>query len=231
MKTPIIMAAFGTTSRALDTYSYIDKIIKERFLGHEIIWSYSSRMVKDKLKKEKNIDLKNPRYVFSELHKKGCLWAVAQSMHLIGGHEFYRLVHDAEVSDIRTSVGLPLLSSPEDYHEVVEAMMEDMMEDVMEDVSTDGTEAVILVGHGTDHICWSSYLALSYILREKFGNNIFVGAVEGYPEKENIIKKVKSAGYKKVYLIPFMLVSGVHFEEDLSQVMKIHGKLLLKMRV
>ncbi len=207
MKTPIVMAVFGTTSRAIDTYSYIDKIIKDRFIGHEIIWAYSSRMVKDRLKKNKNIDLKHPYQVFSELHKKGYLWVVAQSMHIIAGYEFYRLVHDADNCTVRTSIGLPLLSSPADYRGVVDAMLSD--------VSVDGKEAIVIVGHGTDHPGWSSYLALSYMFREKFGNNIFVGVVEGYPGKENIVQKVKDGGFKKVCLIPFMLISGVHFEEDL----------------
>ncbi len=31
MQIPIVMVAFGNTSRALDTYAYIDGIIRDRF--------------------------------------------------------------------------------------------------------------------------------------------------------------------------------------------------------
>ena len=59
MKTPIVMVAFGTTTKA-----------------------------------RSDIELKPPYQVLSDLWAKGHQWAVVQSMHLICGHEFYRLVDD-----------------------------------------------------------------------------------------------------------------------------------------
>jgi sirohydrochlorin cobaltochelatase len=79
MKTPIVMAAFGTTTRALETYSFMNERISARFPDHEIFWSYSSRMVKDWIKKRRNIDLKHPHEVLYELEEKGFSWAVVQS--------------------------------------------------------------------------------------------------------------------------------------------------------
>ena len=51
MKPPIVLTAFGTTSKALETYSFMDTIIKRRFADHEVIWAYTSRIVRDKFKK------------------------------------------------------------------------------------------------------------------------------------------------------------------------------------
>ena len=34
LKTPIVLTAFGTTAKAMDTYDYMDKIIRERFSNH-----------------------------------------------------------------------------------------------------------------------------------------------------------------------------------------------------
>ena len=207
MKIPIVMAAFGTTTRALATYEYIDKSVWERFPDHEITWSYSSRMVKDWIKKRKNIDLKHPHEVLQELHEKGHEWAIVQSMHFLAGHEFYRLLAETDQALIRTSIGLPLLSSPEDYLSVI-----NVLRPVVE---AHPGEAIVLIGHGTDHPIWSSYLALHHMLREEIGSQIYVGVVEEYPEQNAIVAHVKQAGFKKVYLVPFMLVAGVHFEEDL----------------
>jgi sirohydrochlorin cobaltochelatase len=111
-------------------------------------------------------------------------------------------------SPVRTSIGLPLLSAPEDYEAVVQGLGNSFPD--LED------EAIVLVGHGTDHPIWSSYVALHHMFRERFGSRIFMGVVEGYPSRAEIVEAVKGAGFKKVRLIPFMLVAGTHFQEDLA---------------
>jgi sirohydrochlorin cobaltochelatase len=208
MKTPIVMAAFGTTTTALETYSLINQRLTKRFPDNEILWSYSSRMVKDWVKKRRDIDLKHPHQVLFELKEKGCTWAVVQSLHVLNGHEFYRLVEQVGQCAIRTSMGLPLLTSPEDFNDVIKALKDTFF--------THEDEALVMVGHGTDHPCWSVYVALNQMLREILGSKIFTGVVEGHPAKENIVEDVKKAGYKKVRIIPFILVAGVHFHEDLA---------------
>ena len=44
----IILAAFGTTSKALSTYALLDKQLRRHFAGHEIFWSFSSRLLSSK---------------------------------------------------------------------------------------------------------------------------------------------------------------------------------------
>lgn len=208
MDIPIVIAAFGTTTRALETYSYIDQHLKDHFPGREIVWAYSSRMVKDFIKKRRNIDLRHPHQVLTELKCKGYSWAVVQSLHLLNGHEFYRLVEEARQCDIRTSMGLPLLTDPQDLIAVVDAIgaCYNRFKD----------EIAVLVGHGTDHPTWSSYLALHHLFRERFGPRVFVSVVEGYPSREDIISAVKDMNCKSVRLIPFMIVAGTHMKEDIA---------------
>ncbi|QTA82423.1 Anaerobic cobalt chelatase [Desulfonema limicola] len=210
IKIPIVMAAFGTTRRAMETYSFIDNYCKKRFPGHDILWAFSSRMVKDWSKKRHDIDILHPYQVLNQLEDQGHKWAVVQSMHLMCGHEFYRLVEEIKDCEIRTSVGLPLLCEPEDYQAAV-TIFSNSFPDIDQ-------EAVIMVGHGTDHPGWCTYLALNYIFSENFKSGIYVGVVEknGYPPRDKIIQEVKHAGYKKVRLIPFMLVAGMHVEDDLA---------------
>lgn len=208
MNPPIVMAAFGTTTGALATYAYIDTRIRQRFPDHEIIWAYSSRMVKDRIKKRKNIDIVHPHEALRRLQEQGHEWAVVQSVHFLAGHEFYRLIEEAGGEEIRTAVGLPLLSSVADYQRIGTALAS-LIASRLPD------EAIVLVGHGTDHPSWASYPALQHLLRERFGERIFVGCVEEYPGADEIVARVAAAGLKKVCLIPFMLVAGVHFREDL----------------
>ena len=208
MNTPIVMAAFGTTTRALSTYAYIDGRIRQRFPDHEIVWAYSSRMVKDWVKKRKNIDTVHPYEALRRLQAQKHEWAVVQSVHFLAGHEFYRLIEETGGEKIRTAIGLPLLSSVADYQRIG-TMLAPLIASRLQD------EAIVLAGHGTDHPIWASYLALQYLLRERFGERIFVGCVEEYPGADEIVARVVDAGLKKVCLIPFMLVAGVHFRDDL----------------
>ncbi len=209
MQIPIVLTAFGTTTNAMETYEAMDEILRGEFPGHEIHWAFSSRMVKDRLKKKKNFEIKHPHEVLQALSAKGHVWAVVQSLHLLCGHEFYRLLEEVSPLAIRTSIGLPLLSSPEDYHKLAQAL--GFTED------RDPEEALVLVGHGTDHPSWSTYPALEKILREVWGPGIFVGVVEGYPSREQVVQAVSRTGVSAVRLIPLMLVAGVHFFEDLSE--------------
>jgi sirohydrochlorin cobaltochelatase len=50
-----------------------------------------------------------------------------------------------------------------------------------------------------------------------YGGRAYVGMIEdGYPDRDCLIANIKTAGCKRVRLIPFMLVAGVHFKEDLA---------------
>ena len=42
-KPAIVLAAFGTTTEAFDTYNHFEKKVKERFPDYEIRWAFTSR--------------------------------------------------------------------------------------------------------------------------------------------------------------------------------------------
>ena len=94
MQTPIVLTAFGTTSSALKTYDFMDNLIREVFPGHEILWAFSSRMVRDRLKQKRKFEARHPHEVLKDLYEQGHVWAVVQSIHLLCGHEFYRMLEE-----------------------------------------------------------------------------------------------------------------------------------------
>lgn len=193
----------------MKTYSFIHEVLQERFPENPIHWAFSSRIVKDYSDRHRDMEIQHPHQVLEKLYADGHPWAVVQSLHLMCGHEFYRLVDEVRACPIRTSLGMPLLNEPEDYKAIVR-----VMSGVFSNLEE---EAVVLVGHGTDHPSWCSYVALHHIFQETMTRGIYVGVVEhGYPTMASIVADVKAAGYRKVKLFPFLLVAGMHFEEDLS---------------
>lgn len=207
MQIPIVMAAFGTTTRAEATYKRIDAKIREAFPEHDIHWSYSSRMITERRRKSRNGEIFSPHEVLRQLHDQGYPWAVVQSVHLTCGHEFYRLVDQVRTEPIRSSMGLPLLTSPDDHRRTAQCL-EPM-------IRTHPDKAVLLLGHGTDHPTWTAYPAFQQALREIFGNRVYVGVVEHFPPSDDLIAQITRAGFKEALLIPFMLVAGVHYHNDL----------------
>ena len=205
---PIVIAAFGTNSKARETYDHLDARFRKHFPGHEILWAFSSRIICKK-GGEQHVPIFSPQQVLETLFSHRHPWAVVQSLHLIGGHEFNRLVTETEKSPIRTSIGLPLLSSPADFIALCAALTPL--------INAHPHQAIILVGHGTDHPAWCAYPALRYFLRRQFGARVFVGVIEeGNPSSTEVIADIMAAGYKEVCIIPLLLVAGMHFHRDLA---------------
>lgn len=204
---PIILTAFGTTAKAFSTYEKMDAIFQAVFPENPIHWAYSSRMVKHAMKKK--LDLKDPLQTAQMLVEQGHAWVVMQSLHLICGHEFDRLVGERDHVDIRSAVGLPLLTSHTDYEKTAKALGSL--------VPDDPNQAVVFVGHGTDHPAWTAYPALEAVFRKQYNDRIYVGVVEDFPGMDYTLARIKKDGYQKVTLVPLMLVAGVHFQEDLTR--------------
>jgi sirohydrochlorin cobaltochelatase len=160
---------------------------------------------------QRRVATRHPAEVVTDLAAAGHRWVVVQSLNMICGHEFYRLIDEVQVAapDCRVSVGHSLLCSQAD-HEALCAALAPLFDPARE-------EAVLLVGHGTDHCIWTAYPAFYQRLREHYGGRAFGGMIEeGYPDRDTLIDTIIHEGFQRVRLVPFMLVSGVHFEEDLA---------------
>lgn len=205
---PIVIAAFGTSTKARSGYNLLDARFKDRFPGHEIIWAWSSRMIKDLGSGQAQDSVSSPHEILATLARHHA-WAVVQSLHLLAGHEFIRLVEETATSPIRTSIGLPLLTSPEDYLALCASLAPL--------INGHPDQAILLVGHGTDHPAWSAYPALQYFMRRQFGPRVFVGALEAcLPSSTEVIADLRAGGHKKACIIPLLLVAGMHFRRDLT---------------
>lgn len=208
MMPPIVIAAFGTTSRSRSVYEQVDARLKARFSQHEIHWAFTSRTVRHHLD-QRRIATRLPAEVVASLAKAGHPWVVVQSFTMICGHEFYRLVDDVQGLGCRVSVGHALLCSQADHQALCRGLAPLF--------SRSASEAVVLVGHGTDHCIWTAYPAFYQRLRNRYGRRAYGGMIEdGYPDREALIDTIVKDGFKRVRLVPFMLVCGVHFEEDLA---------------
>ena len=205
---PIVLAASGTATSASGIYRQIEARIRKAFPSHPIHWAYSSRAIRRRMHAQTGERPATPQSVLEQLQRSGHRQVIVQSLHLIGGVEFHHLAWQAAHSPLEVHLGLPLLSQPEDFDDVL-----GWIEAIRPPAAGD---ALILVGHGTAHPAWMAYALLSRQIEERFDNRVLLGQIKGEPTPSAIAGRLVAAGCRRVDLRPFMLVAGAHFMQDIA---------------
>lgn len=213
MKKAILVVSFGTSYKETreKTIEACEKKIKKAFEGYDFFRAFTSNMIIRKLKNRDNIYIENPIESLDRLHKEGYDEVIVQTLHIICGEEYTKLkeqISQYEDKFNKIVLGRPLLTQIEDYKETIEALKSQIPE-LEED------EAVVFMGHGTEHEAHSAYPALDYMLKQE-NVKAYVGTVEGYPEIEEVIANLRKDKISKVRLMPFMLVAGDHAINDMA---------------
>ena len=215
VKKGILLVAFGSSlPEAQVSFENIDKRVKIGFPDIPIHWAYTSSIIRKKLAKQgKHLD--SVAIALSKMMDQGFTHVAVQSLHTIRGAEFNDLIHIANAFQgmpggiQKIIVGSPLLSSPMDMDNVVDAILNNIPSDRKK------TDAVVLMGHGTHHPSNAFYAALMFNLQRK-DPNVFVGTVEGSPLIDDIIGMLREKKIKKIILMPFMSVAGDHARNDMA---------------
>lgn len=207
MTRPLIITAFGTSTNALDTYTHLDNKLTHHFKREQILWTYSSRIITNKLQVKENIKVMHPKELLENLANSGVKKAIIQSLHLFPGKEFHSLCRLLHQSKLNCSIGSPLLTTPQDYLELAE-ILRPMIH------HTKAAEILVL-GHGTDHPIWVAYHCLEKILNRVLDKKIYVGVVDKYPDSSRLVEEIAADGVKQICIIPLFLVAGMHFKRDI----------------
>jgi len=211
----IVLVAFGTSTKAQITFDHIDQEIKKAFPKHEIRWAFTSKIIRDKMnrvyeKKGINKRLLSLQQVLANLEAEGYKKAVVQSLHIFPGGEYVHMQHLSKVPNIQVSIGEPLLATWEDVLK--------LLEDLDQDFPKEAEGCAVLAGHGTPNTYYAPstavYLALDRLLHTHYPN-VFLGSVEGVPDRKDALDKAKAYPGKKVVMVPFMLVAGDHIMNDI----------------
>ena len=211
-KPAIVLAAFGTTTAAFDTYNHVEQQVKARFPGYEIRWAFTSHKVRHKVAQEKGRQLNDLPTTLRDLKAAGFNRVAIQSLHLVPGEEWDKKVvqESRKIPGLKVALGKPLLSSKQDQEQVLNALAQTFPKDLT-------TTAVVLVAHGSPSPEGAAaYLAFNRRLRSRYpSQNVFFGTVEGKPAKEETLEAVKQSKATAVVLMPFLFVAGEHVANDI----------------
>jgi sirohydrochlorin cobaltochelatase len=202
----IILCAFGTTTQSRITYDYLHNVVAEYFPNSCIHWSYSSPTIRHALKDKAPGGTKSLTVLLDDLHKRTPAEIVVQSLHVLPGQEFHRMVRESGRFSPLPAIGMPLLNSPGDFQKVA---------NLLSSLFPGENEAVLILGHGTRHPSWTAYPALEAVLRVRGDRPVFVTGLEYYPGSDRVIDEIVESGCKRVLVIPFLMVAGMHFNRDI----------------
>lgn len=136
---------------------------------------------------------------------------IVQPTHFLYGQEYDTL--RAQVEERRSrfaslTLGKPLLAGVEDLRALVAA--------VGEACPPVPGEALLLMGHGTEHFAGIVYPALQAIFHMMGRDDVYVATAEGWPALEDILPQLTRGGYSKAHLRALMLVAGDHACHDMA---------------
>lgn len=210
----ILLVSFGTSYED-SRKKTIDKILEdvtEAFPDYRIYQAWTSKMILRSIKKRDNIHIPTVEEAMEQIKADGITELTVQPTHLINGIEndiMQKTILAMAPANMTLHFGNPLLTTTEDNHQVLEAAMEEFS-----DISSE--DALVFMGHGTEHYVNSIYAALDYTLKDMGYDHAFMGTVEAYPDLDVLIRQVGKVNPRRVHLAPFMLVAGDHANNDMA---------------
>ncbi len=209
----VLVVSFGTSYEETrrKTIDRIEERIAAGFPQYAVYRAWTSGMIRRKVLKRDGLRILDVKEALMQMHDDGITEAIVQPTHVLNGIENEQMTQ--EVLACREwfrhiVIGAPLLTSQRDCDRIVQV--------VAGELHPAEDEALVLMGHGTEHYSNAIYAALDYRFHDAGYPNIFVGTVEAYPPFESVLKRVRDSGLKRVVLAPFMIVAGDHASNDLS---------------
>ena len=211
----LLVVSFGTSyndNRRL-TIGAIEAAMEKAFPEYSVRRGFTSQIIIDHVKDRDGEVIDNVGEALDRAVANGVKNLVIQPTHLMNGLEYNDLVNEvAQYSDAFESVaiGLPLLTSDEDFQIVADAIVKATAS------YDDGKTAICFMGHGTEAESNAVYAKMQQVLTEGGHANYFVGTVEATPSLEDVLALVQAGSYERVVLQPLMIVAGDHANNDMA---------------
>ena len=231
----LLVVSFGTSfneSRATDIGG-IEAALEAAYPDWSVRRAFTAQIIINHVQARDDEAIDNIDQALARAKENGVKNLVIQPTHLMHGAEYDELTAavDAVKGDFESvRIAEPLLGEVgedatavnDDKKAVAEAVTAEAVKeagyDSLDAAAQDGT-AFVFMGHGTAHVAKVTYSQMQSQMDELGYKNVFIGTVAGEPEEtscENIIARVKEAGYKKVILRPLMVVAGDHANNDMA---------------
>lgn len=214
-KKALLAVSFGTSHNDTreKTIDQIERCLGQGLPDRRVYRAWTSRMIIRKLRERDGVEIDTVTEALERMLRDGVTDVLIQPTHLLNGVENDAMRREAEAfrEKFRTmQLGAPLLTTDEDLQRMTE-ILAGAFPELRED------EAVLFMGHGTEHYANTVYAALDYRFKDMGRDRFYMATVEGYPTLDNALRQMKSReNLRRVYLTPFMIVAGDHAKNDMA---------------
>ena len=211
MKQALVCVSFGTTvANGRKDLLAVEQVLQAAAPERQFICAWTSRIIRKRLAAQGESVNSLPE-VLEQLASDGYTDVAVQPTHLLYGYEYDKI--KAEIAPYtarfsRLALGKPLLADTGDLQRVAGILNKAY--------PAKPQEALLLMGHGTEHFAGVVYPALQSVFTLQGQTGVFVAAVEGWPGLEQVLPQIHGAGYRKVHLVPLLLVAGDHACKDMA---------------
>ncbi|HID70458.1 MAG TPA: sirohydrochlorin cobaltochelatase [Desulfobacterales bacterium] len=235
-----------TVEPALQSLLNIEQAVKKAYPDTQVRMAFTSNIIRgiwreryfdaDYRKEhpaipEEILTIQGPLATIANLQDQGIDSIIVQSTHIAPAEEYLDLVSYVNAlasiktiksrhNPFRTLVtGRPALGTfgithayADDVKEAAGALAADAA------LARKENAALVYMGHGNDHFPSSGpYLEFAARMREMYPDVLtLIGTVEGYPNLNDVISRLKEKKVTKVLLKPFMVVAGDHAVNDMA---------------
>lgn len=205
-RTAIVTVSVGTREKKEEekTIIAIEKQIQAAFPNCDVYPAYSSRTILQK-RKEQGEKVHSVTKVLEYLQKAGYQNVYCQPLYLTTGKIDAQLFADVQPFQRAFSifkVGKSLLES----QEAIPAFW-----NAIQHVCSRSDVAYLWMGHGSHPI----YQLLKDWIQQHGYSNVFLATLKGDPFFDVVLREIQHTNYRKVVLVPLMLVAGWHAQTDM----------------
>ena len=197
--TAILAVSFGTTH--MDTLerciAATERAVAEGFRGYPVYRAFLSAMVMGRLKEQHGLQVDNVGEALARIEGDGYGQVAIQPTLLLRGYEYELLAKETEKAGIRGAIGRPLLEDARDCAALASVIIE---ENPLKE-----EEALVLMGHGTEHEGNEIYHIMQNVFAEK-KYPAFIGNVYGTPSFGDAVEGLVRQGARRAKLLPLMFV-------------------------
>ena len=242
-KPAIVLAAFGTTQvEAVESIINIVNRVKGAFPEYDVHLAFTSNIIRSIWRERADdadfrrenpgipaevYDVKSALATLADIQDKGARLILVQSLHVTDGEEYEDLANLVKMLEGYETmkralhpfpwigVGEPALGvgdGPDKYLErAVKAIKP------LADEAKAAGAALVLMGHGNEHLNQNVFAKLEKKLRDAYGPQVYIGTVEAPPFAEEIVEAMKESNApRKALLAPLMVVAGDHAVNDMA---------------
>ena len=210
-KQAIFLVSVGTSqTTALENTTLCLKDEIEQRYHMKCYVGYSSKFILSKMK-AKDEGYQGIGEAMQQMHADGVEDVIVQPTFLLNGVEKEDMTEQMEPYRelfLHISFGKPLFSEKVDYIQALQI--------ILANISLEKEEALVLIGHGTNHQAGIAYQNLEYTAYTQGFRNVFVGTMTGGKSQNMTMRKLGVSGYQKVRLMPLLFVAGFHARRDID---------------